>query len=549
MNIIEEEKTEISLRNNKKKYNQKKLALERYIHDFSQIANNIYFTKKKRERQKIYNKFEEEKESYSNITNKESKIILKIKELRDKLAPKYIIQKEFNNEFDLIEENRRKNLVNELIKDKYFIDFQKDIFLATLNVDIFCIICENYWTICLYNNNFLIDTLKILDRIILKSFEFKKFEKSVSSVMNLCYLIFEYKLFDDKTKEKYLNFFIAILIDNNYNTKLNLLQIEKNYIFYIIYTLFNSSPSNSNNIQIKEDKIILFIQYIFNEINTILNNINQCYEKLELILKVMDELCNNENFKNIFKNNKNNLYIIKEINKIMNNILNRIINGLDLDEKQEIINDGDINFIVRFSMNIIIKNIIEINDIYNNDIYINRFIINEDIYNFIKGFIIGISYLNLDEKNYCYLIGLMEILIDIPCYQNLFIENEIQIIIINRLRFAFPNKISTYFKFLQKILNKNEILKNYLENNDFKKIFEDDNILKYNIIGCIEYLNVVLILIENVLNNKNLNIREKNMFSDCNIKEKIELIFNSTKNNNVINKCISILNILDKIIK
>ena len=37
--------------------------------------------------------------------------------------------------------------------------------------------------------------------------------------MNLCYLIFEYKLFDDKTKEKYLNFFIAILIDNNYNTK------------------------------------------------------------------------------------------------------------------------------------------------------------------------------------------------------------------------------------------------------------------------------------------------------------------------------------------
>ena len=559
MNIIEEEKTDISLRSKKSKKNKQK-NFENHHRDFDINGDSIYFIKRKRARGKNY-LIEENENEIINFSKEENNLIFKIKEIYKKLKPKYIFQNNYENIYDTQEETRRKTLVNEVIKDSNFIKLQKDIILNTKNISLFCVILENFYIFSSYNNYFLIDMLEILDKLIIKSFKFFDFYQSISGVIHLSYLIFEYKLFNNEIKEKYINLLIDILMDKNKIEILNNINMirEKNYIFYIIYTLLHSS--NSDDIKIKEEKIILFLKYMSYEINKIfINNntniINQYYEQIELLLKILDEICINENFINIYRKNKNNIFIIKDINILMNNIFNKIINNLSLDDRQEIIDDNDINFIVRFSMNIIIKNLSGINDYYNNEPNIQKIINKEDIYNYIYWFIIGMSYLKLDEKNYCWLLGIMEIIIQIPYYQKLFYEKEYQSIIINNLRYIFHNKINDYFKLIKKIISINDLFKIYINDNEFKNIIEGEGLEKYNISAVSEYLDIIQILIEKKIkfqeeSGNNNNFLNNNIFFDKNIiKQRVELLYNSNQNKNIKNKCESILYILDnKIIK
>ena len=538
MNIKEEEEIGLSLRKHHKK-NKSKNIINHQLFSFNEEDNdNTDLTKRKRTRQEDLNfaKLIDLKEP-ENKTCEEDKLFFNLKEIWNKLHLKHSNQNNDENDYDIKEEKRRKNLVNDLINDTESINYQIKTAINTKNQYIFCLICDNFNTYCSLNNNFLIKCLEFLDKLLLKSFEFDDYKESISFIINLCYLIFEYKFFDNKIKQKYINIYIEILIDENKIKKLDEIPDAKIYLFSIVYSLFYSLD---NDIKINEEKIISLIKYIYLEINE--NNNKDCnFEILELLLKILDVLCTNENFISIYKYNKNKIYILKDINIQMYHILTKIINNLKLDERQNIITDDDINFIVRYSINIIIKNMIEINIIYLNNDNVQKLIITNDIYNLIYGFIIGMSNLNLDEKNYCWLIGLMENLIKIPYYQSIFSNNDYQVIILNKFRYLFPNKISYYLKLIGEIINIDEVFKKYLNNSDFIKLLEGDDDLTSNDSGCYEYLRNVLYLIKKNIKNNDNYFKNKYILIKDKIKQRIELIFDKTKNNKIKNICEDIL--------
>ena len=427
-------------------------------------------------------------------------------------------------DYDTVLHDKKEKIVNNLLKDEDMVNDQRKLATKTKNIDIYCAILENFNTFCYYNNKFMVNSHYCLDKIVDNSFEFKDKSKSIPLALKFCNSVFEFGFFEEY-HQKYINYFINITIDENKMKEINKIPRAKIYLYYIIYLILKDSWEN---IDLKKDILNKFIGQILNILNI------YKYELTEIIIQIINTMCDNILYPKIFKNQDIDIQLAAEINKYMFKLISETIKNLDQNEKDKLIKNESINFIIKQSFNIIIKIISGINLVKQNNIDIQQILVSKENKQFIYEFILFFSNFDLNGKNFIWFLDIIAKFAEISYYSDIYLKEEIINIIFEKF-VVKTNYICEIFQFMRSLLEVDSLFKYYSSCEKFYKAINTLDVEKNPFLTSVHYLFIVQVLLEKGESTGCLdNIYDRLCIIQA--KEKVELIFYKHGNEEIIHK-------------
>ena len=476
----------------------------RFINNTELINNNIESNKK-------YKDYEEEQ-----LCNK----IIDIYNQLQVQTSKEIKEGEYDSEYH----DKREAIVLELLKNVNLFNDIRKLSTKTNNENIYCYILDIFNDFCYYNNQFMIDSHEYLIDIIDNAFGFDNKNKAISLAIKFCYSVIDFGFFEEK-REKFIQYFMGLALDDKKNNIINSVQGAKVYLYYIIYLIFKDSWENIN---LDQDIFQKFIVRVLSEIN-----INS-YELIEVLILLINTMCDNILYPKIFKKQPINYEIAKEIIKYMFQLISVILNNILPNEREKIIKVENINYIIRQTFNVILKIISGVNLIKENDINLQQMLVPQKEKQMLFDFIMLFSGLNLDEKNFLWLADIMAKFAEISYYSDIYLKEETMTIIFGK--FMLKEKyISDVFQFLRSLLEVEPLFTFYSKCDKFYEALNSLNIDKSQLYTCVHFLFMIQNLLES--GEKYGNIDDiYNRLCTIHTKEKMEQIFYKYGNDDIIHK-------------
>ena len=476
----------------------------RLINNTELINNNIESNKK-------YKDYEEEQ-----LCNK----IIDIYNQLQVQTSKEIKEGEYDSEYH----DKREAIVLELLKNVNLFNDIRKLSTKTKNENIYCTILDIFNDFCYYNNQFMIDSHEYLIDIIDNAFGFDNKNKAISLAIKFCYSVIDFGFFEEK-REKFIQYFMGLALDDKKNNIINCIQGAKVYLYYIIYLIFKDSWENIN---LDQDIFQKFIVRVLSEIN-----INS-YELIEVLILLINTMCDNILYPKIFKKQPINYEIAKEIIKYMFQLISVILNNILPNEREKIVKVENINYIIRQTFNVILKIISGVNLIKENDINLQQMLVPQKEKQMLFDFIMLFSGLNLDEKNFLWLADIMAKFAEISYYSDIYLKEETMTIIFGK--FMLKEKyISDVFQFLRSLLEVEPLFTFYSKCDKFYEALNSLNINKSQLYTCVHFLFMIQNLLES--GEKYGNIDDiYNRLCTIHTKEKMEQIFYKYGNDDIIHK-------------
>ena len=427
-------------------------------------------------------------------------------------------------EYDSEYHDKRETIVTELLKNVNLFNDIRKLATKTKNENIYCTILDIFNDFCYYNNQFMIESHEYLIDIIDNAFEFENKYKPISLSIKFCYSVIDFGFFEEK-REKFIQYFMGLVLDDKKNNFINCVQGANVYLYYIIYMIFKDSWENIN---LNQDTFQKFIIRVLSEIN-----INS-YELLEVLILLINTMCDNILYPKIFKKQQINYEIAKEIIKYMFQLISVILGNIPPNEKEKIIKVENINYIIRQTINVILKIISGVNLIKENDIDIQGMLVPQKEKQMLFEFIMLFSGLNLDEKNFLWLADIMAKFAEISYYSDIYLKEEIMNIIFGK--FMLKDKyICDVFQFLRSLLEVEPLFSFYSKCDKFYQALNSLNIDKSQLFTCVHFLFMIQNLLEG--GEKYGNIDDiYNRLCTIHTKEKMEQIFYKYGNDDIIHK-------------
>ena len=476
----------------------------RLINNTELINNNIESNKK-------YKDYEEEQ-----LCNK----IIDIYNQLQVQTSKEIKEGEYDSEYH----DKREAIVLELLKNVNLFNDIRKLSTKTNNENIYCTILDIFNDFCYYNNQFMIDSHEYLIDIIDNAFGFDNKNKAISLAIKFCYSVIDFGFFEEK-REKFIQYFMGLALDDKKNNIINSVQGAKVYLYYIIYLIFKDSWENIN---LDQDIFQKFIVRVLSEIN-----INS-YELIEVLILLINTMCDNILYPKIFKKQPINYEIAKEIIKYMFQLISVILNNILPNEREKMVKVENINYIIRQTFNVILKIISGVNLIKENDINLQQMLVPQKEKQMLFDFIMLFSGLNLDEKNFLWLADIMAKFAEISYYSDIYLKEETMTIIFGK--FMLKEKyISDVFQFLRSLLEVEPLFTFYSKCDKFYEALNSLNIDKSQLYTCVHFLFMIQNLLES--GEKYGNIDDiYNRLCTIHTKEKMEQIFYKYGNDDIIHK-------------
>ena len=476
----------------------------RLINNTELINNNIESNKK-------YKDYEEEQ-----LCNK----IIDIYNQLQVQTSKEIKEGEYDSEYH----DKREAIVLELLKNVNLFNDIRKLSTKTNNENIYCTILDIFNDFCYYNNQFMIDSHEYLIDIIDNAFGFDNKNKAISLAIKFCYSVIDFGFFEEK-REKFIQYFMGLALDDKKNNIINCVQGAKVYLYYIIYLIFKDSWENIN---LDQDIFQKFITRVLSELN-----INS-YELIEVLILLINTMCDNILYPKIFKKQPINYEIAKEIIKYMFQLISVILNNILPNEREKIVKVENINYIIRQTFNVILKIISGVNLIKENDINLQQMLVPQKEKQMLFDFIMLFSGLNLDEKNFLWLADIMAKFAEISYYSDIYLKEETMTIIFGK--FMLKEKyISDVFQFLRSLLEVEPLFTFYSKCDKFYEALNSLNIDKSQLYTCVHFLFMIQNLLES--GEKYGNIDDiYNRLCTIHTKEKMEQIFYKYGNDDIIHK-------------
>ena len=476
----------------------------RLINNTELINNNIESNKK-------YKDYEEEQ-----LCNK----IIDIYNQLQVQTSKEIKEGEYDSEYH----DKREAIVLELLKNVNLFNDIRKLSTKTNNENIYCTILDIFNDFCYYNNQFMIDSHEYLIDIIDNAFGFDNKNKAISLAIKFCYSVIDFGFFEEK-REKFIQYFMGLALDDKKNNIINCVQGAKVYLYYIIYLIFKDSWENIN---LDQDIFQKFIVRVLSEIN-----INS-YELIEVLILLINTMCDNILYPKIFKKQPINYEIAKEIIKYMFQLISVILNNILPNEREKMVKVENINYIIRQTFNVILKIISGVNLIKENDINLQQMLVPQKEKQMLFDFIMLFSGLNLDEKNFLWLADIMAKFAEISYYSDIYLKEETMTIIFGK--FMLKEKyISDVFQFLRSLLEVEPLFTFYSKCDKFYEALNSLNIDKSQLYTCVHFLFMIQNLLES--GEKYGNIDDiYNRLCTIHTKEKMEQIFYKYGNDDIIHK-------------
>ena len=476
----------------------------RLINNTELINNNIESNKK-------YKDYEEEQ-----LCNK----IIDIYNQLQVQTSKEIKEGEYDSEYH----DKREAIVLELLKNVNLFNDIRKLSTKTNNENIYCYILDIFNDFCYYNNQFMIDSHEYLIDIIDNAFGFDNKNKAISLAIKFCYSVIDFGFFEEK-REKFIQYFMGLALDDKKNNIINCVQGAKVYLYYIIYLIFKDSWENIN---LDQDIFQKFIVRVLSELN-----INS-YELIEVLILLINTMCDNILYPKIFKKQPINYEIAKEIIKYMFQLISVILNNILPNEREKIVKVENINYIIRQTFNVILKIISGVNLIKENDINLQQMLVPQKEKQMLFDFIMLFSGLNLDEKNFLWLADIMAKFAEISYYSDIYLKEETMTIIFGK--FMLKEKyISDVFQFLRSLLEVEPLFTFYSKCDKFYEALNSLNLDKSQLYTCVHFLFMIQNLLES--GEKYGNIDDiYNRLCTIHTKEKMEQIFYKYGNDDIIHK-------------
>ena len=383
-------------------------------------------------------------------------------------------------EYDSEYHDKREIIVKNILANENVINDQRKLAYTTKNKDIYCTILENFNTFCYYNNIFMIKTHYCLELIVENSFQFEDKSKSIPLSLKFANSTFEFGFFEEY-HQKLINYFIGILLNEKKMNDINSIPRAKIYLYYIIYLNVKDSWEN---IKIEKEKFQKFVMKILNELS--INN----HELTEIIIEILNAICENILYPKIFKNESIDIPIASEINKYLFKLIFEIIKTLGKDDLDKLLKNDILNFIIKQSFNVIIKIISGINLINENNINLQETLVSKDnkylFYEFIKMF----AYINLDEKNFRWLLDLMAKFADISYYSDIFLREDIIDAIFGKF-IVRKDFITEVFQFMRSLVETKPLFDYFSTYDKFYKAINELDVDKSPFLACVHYMFIV----------------------------------------------------------
>ena len=427
-------------------------------------------------------------------------------------------------DYDTELHDKKEKIISDLLKDENMINGQRKLATVTKNIDIYCAILDNFNTFCYYNNKFMVNSHYCLDKIVDNAFEFKDKSKSIPLALKFCNSVFDFGFFEEY-HQKYVSYFINILLNENKMKEIKIIPRAKIYLYYIIYLIFKDSWENIN---LEKD--------IFNKfIGQILLTLNIYDDELtEIIIQLINAICDNILYPKIFKGKAIDIQIASEIIRYMFKLISEIIKNLDKDKKDIILKNESINFIIKQSFNVIIKIIAGINLIKPNDINVQENLVSKENKQFYYEFIIFFSNFNLNGKNFTWFLDIMAKFAEISYYSDIYLKEDIINIIFEKF-IVKKNFICEVFQFMRSLLEVEPLFNYYSSCEKFYKAINTLDVEKNPPLTNVHYLFIV----QELLSKGEASGCLDNIFdrlSCIQAKEKIELIYYKHGNEEIVHK-------------
>ena len=337
------------------------------------------------------------------------------------------------DDYDSKFHDKRESIVSKILKDEDMVMNQRKLACTTKYKDIYCAILDNFNTFCYYNNKFMVNSQEYITQIVENAFYFEDKTKTIPLALKFANSVIEFGIFEDY-HQKYIDYFINLFLDENKLKDINSIPRAKIYIYYIIYLVFKDSWEN---VKIEKEIFKPFIGRVLFDIN-----IND-HELTEIIIQLINTLCDNILYSKIFKNQPIDFPIASEVNKYLFKLISETIKKVGPNNLNELINNETINFIIRQSFNVIIKIISGINIINENNISLQETLVSKENKQFYYEFILMFSNLNLNEKSFCWLLEIMAKFAEITYYSDIYLKDDVISIIFEK----FIVKKIIYVKF------------------------------------------------------------------------------------------------------
>ena len=427
-------------------------------------------------------------------------------------------------EYDSQLHDKKEKIVLDILKDEDLINNQRKLATSTKNIDIYCAILDNFNTFCYYNNKFMVNSHYCLDKIVDNAFTFQDKSKSIPLALKFCNSIFDFGFFDEYNK-KFIEYFIGILLNENKMNDINNIPRSKIYLYYIIYLIFKDSW---DNIVLENDIIKKFMNKILSALNI------YDYELTEIIIQLINTVCDNILYPKIFKNQEIDILIASEVNKYMFKLITETIKNLSPDKKDEILKNESTNFIIKQSFNIIIKIISGINLIKENDLGVQETLVSQENKKFYYEFILFFSNFELTGKNFTWFLDILAKFAEISYYSDIYLKEDVINIIFQKFTIKF-NYICEVFQFMRSLLEGEQLFKCYSACQQFYDALNTLDVGKNPYLTTVHYMFIIEMLLSN---GEKLGVLDSIYDRLCVIqaKEKVEEIFYKYGNEEIIHK-------------
>ena len=163
----------------------------------------IIFSHKKRQRDQSSSLINLPNKNSSNIIMDENSISQEEKNLSEKALE---IFKELNipptpglkeGDYDTDFHDKRETIVKKLLKDEDMIMKQRELACITKNIDIYCSALDNFNTFSYYNNKFMVNSHRCLDKIVENSFTFADKTKSIPLALKFAKTMLDFGFFEE----------------------------------------------------------------------------------------------------------------------------------------------------------------------------------------------------------------------------------------------------------------------------------------------------------------------------------------------------------------
>lgn len=215
-------------------------------------------------------------------------------------------------------------------------------------------------------------------------------------------------------------------------------------------------------------------------------------------------------------------------------LVSETIKSLGQNNLDKILNNEILNFIIKQSLNVVIKIIAGINLINENNTSVQEMLVSKENKQFYAEFLIIFSNLNLNERSFLWLLDNMAKFAEISYYSDIFLRNDIINIIFEKF-IVKKNNICEVFQFMRSLVESRTLFDFYCACDKFYKALNDLDVDKNPFLTSVHFMFIVKELLDKGEEKK---ISDKIYDRLCIIqaKEKIEQIYYKYGNEEIVHK-------------